>query len=156
MSEIVIRTAELQDLERLLEFEQQIIGAERSFDPTIRNGPDVHYYDLRDLILSPDAEVIVATVDSKIVASGYARVETSERYLDHESHTYLGFMYVVDEYRGKGINKGIISALEDWSRARGIMELRLEVYAENTAAIKAYEKSGYSRLTLAMRKRLEP
>ena len=51
--------------------------------------------------------------------------------------------------------KQILAALEEWSRSRGVTELQLEVYGANTAAITAYEKSGYEGLILLMRKGLE-
>lgn len=154
MDEGIVRPADLRDLDVLLKFEQAIIEAERPFDETIRSGASVHYYDLRALISSPDAEVLVAELDSKIVASGYARIEVSESYLEHDKHSYLGFMYVIPEHRGKGVNKRIVEALEAWSLARGVREMRLEVYADNAAAIKAYEKCGYEGLVLEMRKGL--
>ena len=138
-----------------IEFEQAIIEAERPFDSTIRTEGEVRYYDLADLISSPDAEVVVAEVDSQIVASGYARIESSETYLKHDEHSYLGFMYVVPEHRGKGINGMIVYELEAWSRSRGVTEMQLEVYAANAAAIKAYEKAGYEPLILTMRKGLK-
>ena len=106
-----------------------LIEAERPFDITIRGGPDVHYYDLAALISSPDAGVLVAEFDSKVVASGYAKIDTSEPYLKHRQHSYLGFMYVVPEHRGKGVIKQFIAALEEWSRSRGVTELQLEVSA---------------------------
>ena len=155
MEQVIIRPAGLNDLDRLLVFEQAIIEAERPFDETIRTGKDVHYYDLEDLITSPDAEVIVAEVGSELIGSGYARIDISEKYLKHKEHSYLGFMYVVPEHRGKGINKKIVSALEAWSISKGVTEMQLEVYVENKAAIKAYEKSGYSALILTMRKGLD-
>jgi GNAT superfamily N-acetyltransferase len=155
MSEVMIRPARLTDLDTLLAFEQAIIEAERPFDETIRTGDDVHYYDLSDLIESPDAEVVVAESDSEIIASGYARIEESEKYLKHPRHSYLGFMYVVPEHRGKGINKLIVDSLESWSLSKGVPEMQLEVYAENAAAIRAYEKAGYSGLILQMRKALD-
>src|SRR5688572_23279576 len=115
MDQVLVRPAELTDLELLLRFEQAIIESERPFDETIRIGDDVHYYDLEALIASPDAEVVVAEVDSEVIGSGYARIERSEPYLRHRQHSYLGFMYVVPEHRGKGIIKKIIEALEAWS-----------------------------------------
>ena len=154
MNEVIIRPADLSDLALLLEFEQAIIEAERPFDDTIRDGPDVRYYDLENLITSADAEVVVAEVDSVIVGSGYARIEGSDTYLKHAEHSYLGFMYVVPEHRGKGVNKKIIEALETWTLEQGVTEMQLEVYFDNAAAIKAYEKSGYSPLILTMRRGL--
>jgi len=154
MDQVIVRPADLRDLERLLAFEQSIIEAERPYDETIRTGTEVHYYDLKALIASPDAEVLVAEIDSKIIGSGYAQIKAAESYVQHGTHSYLGFMYVIPEHRGKGVNKKIVEALEVWSLARGVSEMRLEVYADNPAAIRAYEKSGYRALLLTMRKSL--
>ncbi len=154
MNQVTVRQANLSDLDRLLEFEQAIIESERPFDETIRSGDDVRYYDLESLISSPDAKVVVAELGPKIIGSGYARIETSDPYLKHREHSYLGFMYVVPEQRGKGINKKIIAALESWSLSKGVTEMQLEVYVENSAAIRAYEKSGYTGLILQMRREL--
>ena len=154
MNNVTIRTANPGDLERLLEFEQAIIEAERPFDGTIRSGDDVHYYDLEGLIASPDAEVVVAELGAEVISAGYARIDNSEPYLRHTRHSYLGCMYTVPEHRGKGVNGKVMAALEEWSRARGVTEMKLEVYAENAAAVRAYEKSGYSGLILTMRKGL--
>lgn len=154
MEQVTIRSADLRDLERLLVFEQAIIESERPFDATIRDGPGVRYYDLAALLASPDAEVVVAELGSDMIGSGFARIERSESYLKHDEHSYLGFMYVVPEHRGRGINKKIIAALEEWSLSKGVTEMQLEVYVDNIGAIRAYEKSGYSRLILTMRKGL--
>jgi len=154
MEEVTIRRAERRDLDRLLEFEQAIIETERPFDVTIRDGEDVHYYDLAELVALPNAYVVVAEVDSKIVGSGYARIDESEPYLKHRKHSYLGFMYVMPEHRGKGVNKKVVDALEAWSRSQGVTEIRLEVYDANDPAMRAYEKSGYEKLTVWMRKSL--
>ena len=152
MIDIVVRPAVLSDLDILYEFEQAIIEAERPFDPAIRREENVHYYDLPALIASPEVELLVAAADERIVACGYARIEGSKAYLRHREHCYLGFMYVTPEHRGKGLNKKILEALESWSAARGVTEFTLEVYTANVAAIRAYEKAGYSGIVLEMQK----
>jgi GNAT superfamily N-acetyltransferase len=58
------------------------------------------------------------------------------------------------EHRGKGVNKKVVDALEAWSRSQGVTEIRLEVYDANDPAMRAYEKSGYEKLTVWMRKSL--
>lgn len=154
IDQLIIRPAKLSELNLLLEYEQAMIASERPFDETIRTDENVHYYDLEELINSPDAEVLVAELDSKIIGTGYARIEAAEPYLQHETHSYLGFMYVVPEHRGKGINKKIIEKLEAWTMSKGVTEMQLEVYAGNAAAVRAYEKSGYDSLLVTMRKSL--
>ncbi|HET6768920.1 MAG TPA: GNAT family N-acetyltransferase [Chitinophagaceae bacterium] len=150
MDEIIIRKALPEDLDQLLIFEQDLIKTERPFDPTIKADP-VNYYDLKEMLAAPHIEVLVAETHDRIIASGYARIERSKRFLKHEKHAYLGFMYVLPEYRGKGLNKMIIDALKNWAALQNINEFRLEVYYGNASAIRAYEKIGFSKYMLAMR-----
>lgn len=152
MHQVTIRPATGDDLDRLFAFEHAMIEAERPFDSAIRSGGDVRYYDLERLIASPDAELVVAEIDGETIGSGYARIESSKAYLKHRKHSYLGFMYVVPEHRGKGVNKRIVEVLESWSASKGVTEMRLEVYVANAGAIRAYEKSGYYGNILEMRK----
>ncbi|HLG39155.1 MAG TPA: GNAT family N-acetyltransferase [Chitinophagaceae bacterium] len=150
MDPIKIRTASLSDLEQLHIFEQNLIQAERPFDPTLKK-EHTHYYDLKEMITASHIELVVAELNDKIVGSGYARIEKSKPYLQHTHHAYLGFMYVLPEYRGKGINQKIIEVLKNWATSQGLTELRLEVYHQNAPAIKAYEKAGFSKHMLQMR-----
>ena len=146
----IFRRAEPRDLPVLLEFEQQIIKAERPMDPTIRQGR-VSYYDLAALVRDPDARVVVAQLGGRVVASGFAVVKRARPYLDHGEYAYLGFMYTEPEHRGRGINTGIVEDLKQWARDRGLPEVRLTVYSGNLPAIKAYEKTGFKGHILEMR-----
>lgn len=150
MNQISIRRAHLNDLDKLLAFEQGIIAAERPFDETLKTGV-IHYYDIEKMILAPHIEVLVAEIDSEIIGSGYARIEEAKPYLVHESHAYLGFMFTDPNHRGKGVNSKIIEALKDWCRSKNIFELRLDVYNDNPSAIKAYEKVGFKKHLINMR-----
>lgn len=150
MHNITIRKALPTDLEKLLEFEQGIITAERPFDPTLKK-EKIHYYDIEQMILDSHIEVLVAETNSGIIGSGYARIEAAKPYLNHENYAYLGFMYTDPNHRGKGVNSRIIEALKDWCRSKNIFELRLDVYNENIAAMKAYEKVGFKKYLLNMR-----
>lgn len=150
MEQLKIRPADKNDLETLLEFEQGVIEAERPFDPTLKPDP-IHYYDLHEMIHSDDVHLLVAEVDGVVVGSGYARIEESKLFYKHLNHAYLGFMYVRPDYRGKGINRKIIDALQGWSLSKRVTELRLEVYYDNLPAINAYKKNGFANHLIQMR-----
>ncbi len=150
MDQITIRQAALADLEQLYAFEQGVIETERPFDPTLKADP-IHYYDLNQMISTPHIQLAVAELNDKIIGCGYARIEKSKPYLQHQIHAYLGFMYVSPEYRGQGINKKIIEHLKNWAVMQNITELRLEVYFDNMPAIKAYEKLGFTKHIIEMR-----
>lgn len=150
----MVRKATLADMVTLRAFEQKIISAERPFDETLDEDP-ISYYDLRELVQLDNALVLLAEMGSKVIGSGFGHIRTAKPYLDHSSYTHLGFMYTDPDYRGRGVNQAIVKGLKDWSRSKGISELRLTVYADNTSAIRAYEKTGFKRHILEMRVNLE-
>ncbi|TCJ14024.1 GNAT family N-acetyltransferase [Flaviaesturariibacter flavus] len=154
-AEVRVRLATAADLEILRSFEQGIVAAERPLDPTLRPDP-LHYYDLESLLENPHVDLMVAEHDGRLVGSGYARVEASRPFVLPEYYAYLGLMYVDPAYRGQGINALILEHLKVLVRARGITELRLEVYAGNEPAIRAYEKAGFEKLLVWMRLEIEP
>jgi GNAT superfamily N-acetyltransferase len=145
-----IRKATLSDLNQLLDFEQALIAVERPMDITIQDSK-ISYYDIASFIEADDTEVIVATHKGVVVASGYARIKDDRHYLKHDKQGYLGFMYVIEEHRGKGLNKRILDTLIKWCKEKGIFEIRLDVYQENPRAIRAYEKAGFKKHMITMR-----
>lgn len=150
MGDVVVRRATDKDLDTLYQFEQGVVETERSFDITLKKGL-IHYYDLKGLINSDHAELVVAELNKKIVASGYVRIDQAKDYLAHSHYAYFGFMYVLPEHRGRGINRKIMDVLRAWAKAKNVNELRLEVYVNNTSAIHAYEKLGFKQHMLEMR-----
>jgi GNAT superfamily N-acetyltransferase len=151
MEQILIRKATSLDLQTLLTFEQGIIEVERPFDITLKDDP-ISYYDLREMIGREDVEIAVAELNNQIIASGYAKIENSKPYLSHEKHAYLGFMFVSPLHRGKGVNKLIVDYLNDWAASKNVHELRLNVYFENSPATQAYEKIGFTKHMVEMRR----
>ncbi len=150
MSEFIVRPATQEDLKVLLTFEQGVITAERPMDPTLAPDP-ISYYDISEMIASDNSEVAVAVYRNEVVASGYAKIKKALPYLNHEFYSYLGFMYTKPEFRGKGLNKLIVDELLKWSAGKGLNEVRLTVYDDNPAAIRAYEKVGFKKHLIEMR-----
>jgi RimJ/RimL family protein N-acetyltransferase len=146
----IVRKATAEDLPILLDFEQGVIEAERPFDPTIKS-ENITYYDISELINSPNSDVFVAEIDNNIVASGYAKIKPDRHYLKHTKQGYLGFMYVSENHRGKQLNKLIVDAILQWCKEKDVFEIRLDVYQDNLPAIKAYKKVGFKKHMINMR-----
>lgn len=148
---MILREATREDLDVLLAFEQGVVEAERPYNVTLRK-EKIHYYDLESLMNSQEATLVVAEKDHEIIASGYALIKQPEKdYSTFKDYAYLGFMFVKPEHRGKGVNQLIVDELIQWSRNKGISEIRLDVYDQNESAVKAYEKAGFEPLFLTMR-----
>ena len=144
-----IRQATLNDLEILLEFEQVLINYERNLTSHIKEG-HINYYNIKSFILNSDAIVIVAEISGEIIGSGYALVKRNKIYKTPEKYVYLGFMYVKEEHRGKGVNKRIMNELIEWGKKSGHHIFKLDVYSNNSSAINAYQKAGFKGEELNM------
>ena len=143
------RPAQISDITRLLELEQQIVDSERPYDPAIRE-QGVTYYDFHKLISDPNTYLLVVGSGPDIIATGYAQMRSSRDCHTHDIHCYLGFIYTDPAYRGKGIAGNIIDKLKDWSIERDVHSFYLDVYAANEIAIRAYQKVGFSKSTIKM------
>ena len=144
-----IRQATLNDLEILLEFEQLLIDYERNLTSNIKEG-HINYYDIESFIKKPDAVVIVAETNGEIIGSGYALIRSNKTYKTPDKYVYLGFMYVKEEHRGKGVNKRIMNELIEWGKKSGYHIFKLDVYSNNSSAINAYQKAGFKGEELNM------
>ena len=148
--DIAIRRATIADLPKLAEFLQFLVAAERPFDPTLKEG-EIFYYDIEEFISDDKTELLVIDYNQQIIGCGYAQIRSAKPYQNHELFGYLGFMYVSWEFRGNGLNNLLMDDLKKWILSQGITEVRLEVYHENQAAIRAYEKAGFKQILTTMR-----
>ena len=144
------RQATLSDVNVLLALEQAVVDAERPFNSAIKV-QGARYYDIPALITDDDSHLLVAEDNGAIVATGYVQIRQSKPSLEHNVHGYLGFMYVAPAYRGMGLNKQIIDTLMAWAESKQVFDFYLDVYAENRAAINAYEKVGFQPSMLEMK-----
>jgi GNAT superfamily N-acetyltransferase len=55
---------------------------------------------------------------------------------------------VVANYRGKGVGRGLLEAIEEKARALDCCKLTLEVMDKNDRAVRAYRAAGFSPYTL--------
>lgn len=147
-----IRAAIASDLPRLREFEQGVIAAERPLSLNLKADP-ISYYDLESMLEADNYKVlVVVNEDQLVVGCGYARLDSSREFFQVPLNVYLGFMFVVPEYRGQGVSGRLMEELINWGKDKGAGEARLDVYSANESAIRAYEKAGFKALLLNMRK----
>ncbi len=155
IKDILIRRAVNADLPKLETFLQFLVEAERPFDPTLKEG-EIFYYSIQELILDNKTEVLVMEYNNKLIGCGYAQIRSAKPYQKHELFGYLGFMFVDPDFRGNGLNNLLLNDLKKWVLSQGITEVRLEVYHDNQAAVKAYEKAGFKQILTTMRCDISP
>ena len=66
----------------------------------------------------------------------------------------INFIYTTEGCRGQGVATKILTTLKDWFLERGIGNIQLKVYDQNTGAIKAYQKNGFEPFVSTMKLKL--
>ena len=123
MTIISIRTANLNDLETLLEFEQGVIKAERPMDSFLKEGT-LSYYNIPELITAKNSHLIVAVANKELVGSGYLKIEDSNHYHKNPKHGYIGFIFVKPAFRGQRISNLILESLKKWGGEKRLKRIK--------------------------------
>jgi [ribosomal protein S18]-alanine N-acetyltransferase len=126
MSSPLIRPAKLGDLDAILALEIAVFSTDR-----------LSRRSLRTFILNPDRPLLVAILDQRL--AGYALVALRRRAAAARLYSIA-----VDPVVGRrGIGRALILACQSYALAHGRRALRLEVRADNSAAIALYERLGF-------------
>ena len=149
--QINVRRATHDDLGALKHLEQQLINFERQFDPDIREGENVHYYDLEKLLMQDNISLIVAEVDNKIVGCAFGKIVKAPDWSESEYIGHIKMVFVEEEYRKKGVGRAIFAGLKKWFREKQAASVYVEFYLDNTNALEAYKKYGFKPYTMIMK-----
>jgi len=98
----------------------------------------------------PGAEVLVAEAGREPL--GFAFLETGRDYFTRLEHAHVGILAVAAGSEGLGAGRALLAAAEDWTRARGLSVLTLNVFEGNARARRLYERSGFETETRRYRK----
>jgi [ribosomal protein S18]-alanine N-acetyltransferase len=126
MSGLVIRAAEIGDLDAILALEHAVFSSDR-----------LSRRSLRAFIVSLQRPLLVAIADGAL--AGYALVA-----LRKGTAAARLYSIAVDRRVGRrGIGRALMAACERYAAAQGRVALRLEVRADNDAAIALYHRLGF-------------
>lgn len=89
----------------------------------------------------PEAPADTSVEPAQLVGCNMITVEWSDWY--NAPYWWLQSVYIHPEHRGRGLFDRLMQTLENAARAEGVREFRLYVDANNGAAIRAYEKTGF-------------
>lgn len=102
-------------------------------------------------LLKKGSYYLIATENDKLM--GWILIGTSKDQFTDMMNGFIYELFVIEEFRGNGISKLLMSAGIDHLKQRGYSEIRLSAFAGNQA-IKLYEEFGFSIRTITMRLQL--
>ncbi|MEY2914162.1 MAG: hypothetical protein RLZZ184_3471 [Cyanobacteriota bacterium] len=72
-----------------------------------------------------------------------------------DRHPHIFLLYVMPEYRHRGIGKALMNYIENWAKQRGYGQIGLQVFQTNIPALDLYHQLGYQEQSLWMVKSLQ-
>ena len=136
---IAIRKANPSDAASIIEFQQKMAWETEKISlvpETVTRGVNAVFHD------QAKGQYFVAEDDGKIVASLLITGEWSD--WRNRNVWWFQSVYVVPEYRRKGIFRKMYDHIRNLAEEKGIAGLRLYVETKNTGAKKTYEALGMS------------
>ena len=105
---------------------------------------------LQETLTDDDAFALVAEEGDTIC--GWLCAEfTSRPYLENESYCHVCELGVLPDFRRQGIAEDLMKKLFKEAKHRGISEINLGVFNDNTIAYKFYQKLGFKPLEQKMK-----
>lgn len=96
--------------------------------------------------------VILAKVADKAI--GFALVRVVPSVLYSTPHAELTELYVMEEYRQRGIASGLIAFAEQIAVQKGARSILVQTGDDNLSALALYKKLGYEEYDIALEKKL--
>jgi ribosomal protein S18 acetylase RimI-like enzyme len=140
-----IRKPNITELEEIMKLSPQSVfeGTMGRFQPS-----DDKAKQLVEPLLERGCYYLIATTETNDLI-GWILVGSSKDQMTDGVVGYIYELYVMQEFRGKGISRQLMKSAIDNLKREGYLEIRLNVFAENHA-IQLYEKMGFSVRALSM------
>lgn len=108
------------------------------------------------LLASPDAAVLVAELDGRLVGHVIVRMRDVDRaLLVPRRFGEIDALFVVEQARRHGVGQALMQAAEEWVRQQGGTAIELVAWEFNEAAIRFYQARGYGTDFRRLRRNLE-
>ena len=104
-----------------------------------------HAADIARLLADPGATInVIARVDA--IAAGFAEAALRNDYVSGCQTSPVAFLegiYVKPAFRGRGVARKLVGAIEAWARSRGCTEFASDAAIDNTASHAMHNALGF-------------
>lgn len=156
MEDTMIRKAELRDIPALGRLLYEVHKVHSDVRPDLFKAGTRKYTDgqLEEILQSGERPVFVAEQDGQVV--GYAfcipKQFVGDRSMTDVRTLYIDDLCVDEAARGRHIGTKLYDFVLDFAKRQGYYNVTLNVWADNKAAVKFYEKIGLRIQKIGMEK----
>ena len=156
MEEINIRSAELRDIPALGRLLYEVHKVHSDVRPDLFKAGARKYTDgqLEEILQSGERPVFVAEQDGQVAGDAFCipKQLVGDRSMTDVRTLHIDDLCVDEAARGKHIGTKLYDFVLDFAKRQGYYNVTLNVWADNKAAVKFYEKIGLRVQKIGMEK----
>jgi ribosomal protein S18 acetylase RimI-like enzyme len=157
--DVIIRKATLDDLSTIQElnlmlFKKEYEKYDKTLDLNWTEGKEGTGY-FKKRITDENSCALVAIVDGEIVGYRVGAISKPESYRILSSYAEAENMFVLSEFRNKGIGTKLFNEFVKWCKEKGVKRVKLVVSSENKKALGFDRKLGFQDHSITLEKEIE-
>ena len=153
-----IREFNKTDIEEILEIWVEIIKWHAEFDEEFvldTDGENNFRFVLNSAYSDPTQAVFVALYEEQIIGFVYGYIKQYSGFFKKKVLAHISDIAIKNEYRRKGIGTALMRRFEhDFARRNDANGLSLYVHSQNEQGLNFYNKLGFDKKLVSMRKNL--
>ncbi len=119
-----------------------------------KHGLPAYMRALREAYDKGEDGMFIWEVEGRVIGWSWLKVYQNE-FFKEGVYGEINEIYVIPEWRNRGIGKRIIEHALSWFKDKGVRTIRVEVLASNDEAIRFYKKFGFKPNYMSMQMTLE-
>lgn len=142
---MTIRAAVPADLEGALRLWRMLQDEHESMEDRIRRSPDAESRwrnDFRGWVRSPAHGIFVGEDEGQLVGLITAHPYWPAPVYAEREEAYVNELVVLPGWRQRGLGRGLVEAVREWARQRGIAQVRAGVLSANPEALAFWRQVG--------------
>jgi len=150
--EVEIKEATLEYLKDIINFNKKLFEFEyKNFDKTLDcSWPPKNKEYFKNSIKGKDSLALVVLDKGKIIGYLIGNIKKAKNYRNIKKIAELDNMFILPDYRNKGIGSLLCKRFLDWVKSRDVKRVRVVVSEKNKGAINCYKKCGFSEYNLIL------
>lgn len=140
---IIVKVDNLEDARKCNELLTLLIENEAKYNENINKNYIVNNW-FENLYNMENNVLYVAKENEEIVGYIYCKINTGENGPTNNFEALIDGLYVLEEYRKKGIATALINKAKQWCRNKNVKYIMINVLENNKTALNLYSKLNFN------------
>ncbi len=155
---LTTRKANLEDCPVIVPLWIASMQYHENFNPIFHTAPgykDKVAAEITELLEKPHVTFFLAEWNGSVIGFSMTTVNDRPPVFAQPKRGYIGFTYITDEYRARGVGSEFVELIIKWFKSQHVDFIDLQVSVQNEPGVKFWEKQGFKTVNYYMVRALD-